>query len=222
MFERYRLSELPPSAKLFVAIFTTLMLLVCCWAVTIFVVEKIGANEEYIAPYEDERDTMESDLERQEDAELFAEDSGAVLAPIWDSDFAGREVLVDSVSNLEYFGRREAQMAKDAAEFYAEEPEFDENISLAHTHINGQTLLFFALGLVFLFTSVAARMKKIVYWVFGSAIVLHAIGLTGEDYHWFFDTILVITGAVIVLTILYMAFRIYADLVKSRSGAQSS
>ena len=160
--------------------------------------------------------SSDDDLAQQVKTELDTEDSGTVLAPIWDSDFTGQEMYIDSVSNQERYRLRE--LAREAeSEPFEEEPNFRENIGLAHTHINGQTLLFFAMGVVFLFTSAKPRVKKIVYWIFGISVVLHAIGLSGEGYHWYFDDILAISGAVILAVIVYMAIRVYVDL--SRSGS---
>ncbi|HWR81798.1 MAG TPA: hypothetical protein VN285_00695 [Candidatus Deferrimicrobium sp.] len=216
MISDYSLSALPSYAKVFVGIFTTLMLCVCAWAVTIFYVEKgMVRDSEQSWRLQSERSDADRDLERQQDAELYAENSQATVAPIWDSTYAGREVHADSVSNVRNFRQSDARTAAETQEADDEEPDLRENIGLAHTHINGQTLLFFAMGLVFLFTSVKPRTKKILYCIFGPAVVLHAIGLSGEGYHWFFDDILAISGVVIVGAIVFMALRIYVDLARS-------
>jgi hypothetical protein len=90
------------------------------------------------------------------------------------------------------------------------------NLGLAHTHVNGQTLLFFVLGAVFLFTSVKKRTKKIILWTFGLSIVFHAVGLTGEGFHWFFDDILAVSGVVMLVVIAYICLVIYVDLGHKR------
>jgi hypothetical protein len=215
MVEIIKLSNLPPFAKVFVGIFTTLMLLVCAWAVTILYVEKGMVKEGQGPLYLSNEETSADDLTRQEEAEPYAEDSGAVLAPIWDSDFAGRDLPADSLTKSEYLRQRYLKMMAEQNKENEEQPNFHENIHLAHTHVNGHTLLFFAMGVVFLFTSVKPRVKKIVYWIFGISVVLHAIGLTGEGYHWFFDDILIVSGVAILAGIVYMAMRIYVDLIKS-------
>lgn len=86
------------------------------------------------------------------------------------------------------------------------------NLGLAHVHINGQTLLFFSLGLIFLFTSASIKIKKLLFITFSAAIVVHVIGLSGEGFHWIFDELLAVSGVVILVAMLYMAFRIYVDL----------
>ncbi|RME28111.1 MAG: hypothetical protein D6800_04260, partial [Candidatus Zixiibacteriota bacterium] len=102
-----------------------------------------------------------------------------------------------------------------------EKPSLSRNLGLAHVHINGQTLLFFALGSVFLFTSVPPQRKKLVYVVFALSIVLHAIGLSGEGFHWFFDDLLALSGIVMLVVMLYMSFFIYVDLGRKPRGEHS-
>lgn len=237
MIDNIRLSELPPYGKLFVALFTTLMLLVGVWAAFIYYVEKGMVDTDHLPAYLDvpeeavtgtDEEEFQEDLHMQEDAAMLAEDSGAVLAPIWDTNFAGLEVHVDSLSNIEHFRQVDEEMEAEAREYgydgdYDRPYDVDEtgeardlrrNVGLAHTHINGQTLLFFAIGLVFLFTSAPPRTKKIVYWLFGISVFLHAVGLSGEGYHWLFDDILAISGVAIVVVIVHMALLIYVDLAK--------
>ncbi|MFQ6008946.1 MAG: hypothetical protein ACE5K8_08365 [Candidatus Zixiibacteriota bacterium] len=218
MINKIHLSYLPLFAKVFVGIFTTLMLLVCAWAVTIYYVEKIIPSEDELSAYKSYGESPEGEQELAEDVELFAEDSSVVLAPIWDSDFAGRELPLDSLARSDSLRRLFFEMLDKHNEEAERESKLRENIGLAHTHINGQTLLFFAMGFVFLFTSATPRKKKVALWLFGAAIVLHAVGLSGEGYHWFFDDILAISGLAILVVIVYMAMRIYVDLF--RSGAE--
>jgi len=158
-----RLHELPGFAKLFVGIITTLMLLVCLWAVFIYYVDEgmVGAD----------------------DKPLYLQD-------------------------------RSEQMEHEADEGDTHE-RLEENVGLAHTHINGQTLLMFALGLIFLFTSQPSGRKKWTLSVFGGAILLHAIGLSGRGFYWLFDDILAASGFSILTVMAYMSFAIYADLLKS-------
>ncbi len=99
----------------------------------------------------------------------------------------------------------------------SEIPDFRENVGLAHTHINGQTLLFFAIGLVFLFTSAPAKTKKTIFWLFGVSIIVHVIGLTGSGYASIYDDILAFSGIGIIISILYIAFWIFIDLSKKAS-----
>lgn len=226
----YYLRDLPPFAKVFTGIFTTLMIFVCLWAMLIFYVEK-GMIEEGVVPaylqdnaelnQEGRLDTPE---EIAEDIEDIQADEKSELAPIWDSTFAGRPAEADSASMVEYMADKDTQLAvyePETDEMGADDEEYEgphghlrHNVGLAHTHINGQTLLFFAIGLVFLFTSAAPKIKKTVYWVFGVSVLVHAIGLTGEGYFWLWDDLLAISGVALLVVILYMALLIYVDLGK--------
>lgn len=91
------------------------------------------------------------------------------------------------------------------------------NVALAHTHINGQTLLFFATGLVFLFTSVPAKIKKIVFWVFGLSVIIHNIGLSGHGVNSLYDDMLAVSGVLILVSILYIVLMVFVDLGKHRT-----
>ncbi len=169
MFEDIHLANFPTSVKLFIGIFTTLMLCVCLWAILIFYVEQGAVTDEHPPTY----------LQQREDS------NNSNTTP------------------------------NDIVEFEnEEETDFRYNVDLAHTHINGQTLLFFTMGLIFLFTSTPDKVKKNVLWIFGVSVFVHAIGLTGQHYHWFFDDILAISGVVLLVAIAYIALRIYVDLGK--------
>jgi len=225
--EQFRLQNLPSFAKLFVGLFTTLMLLVVAWSMFILYVDKgmveEGSRPDYYDKWGAQIDTPAiSHSEKQainDDIDAITEDEDAVLAPIWDSAVAGEELEIDSATMESAFVDKERQVDQEASEpetdslsYYAQ---LRRNVGLAHTHVNGQTLLFFSLGLVFLFTSTPPRRKKLVLWIFAIAVLLHAIGLSGETFHWFFDDILAMSGVTLLVVIAYIAFLIYVDLAKS-------
>lgn len=168
MLERYQLSYLPPYARLFVALVTSLMVLICLWAMFILYVEKGMIISD--ASNDTERQTHH-DVEQQA---LQAEP--------------------------EEFGQR-----------------LRRNVGLAHVHINGQTLLFAVMGMMFLLTSVSSKNKSRILALFAIVIVLHAVGLSGEHLHWFFDDILALSGVAILVLMLYMALRVFVDLAKPRA-----
>ena len=226
VIEQMRISQLSPTGKLFVAMFTTLMLAVCLWAVWIYTAERGEVDEARLPAYliDESEEAVESEIE------AIAADSEAVQAPVWDMKHRGEEEPFDS-TEIDSMMVRAGYEAADyepevetappgghAAE--AEEDLIEHNLKLAHVHVNGQTLLFFALGAVFLFTSVSARLKKTVLWLFAVVIVLHTVGLTGEGYHWVFDDMLAISGVVMLLLIAYMCLRIYVDLGRKRKAAE--
>ncbi len=235
----YHLSDLPGYGKLFVAIFTTLMLGVMLWAALIFYVSQGLVDKNHLPAYLSENAAPEVDSTDfpQDVEDISSEDSSAVLAPIWDTTMKGQEVNLDTATADESTAVRKAvghQAGEDRTidmtgydgdtdDGYVEGPtHFRKNIGLAHTHINGQTLLFFALGVVFLFTSAKAQTKKYVYWTFGIAVVLHNIGLTGRGFYSFFDDMLAISGVALLVIITYMAFVIYIDLAKPSRHATNN
>ncbi len=173
MFENIKLSNLACYAKLYVGLFTTLMLCICGWAVLILYVEKGMVSESQVPSY--------------------------VKQPYGS---------VDSSKVLE---KKPEQRPEQAPPSF--ERRLKHNVKLAHTHINGQTLLFFAMGLVFLFTSAKPKIKKIVYCVFAVSVVVHNIGLTGDNFHWLFEEMVAVSGVLILVCIAYMAIVIYADLL---------
>ncbi|HOD65461.1 MAG TPA: hypothetical protein PKM94_02120 [candidate division Zixibacteria bacterium] len=251
MIEKIRISDLPPYGKTFVGIFAGLAVCMLLWVALIYTVDRGIVHSDRLPAYlnadragqgaptteDSARNERLEQEEIAEEAEEVAVDSEAVLAPIWDSDLAGREVHADSASAAARFGKVdstiEAEIARhgvgpgtgydynpdredfDVDEF--EQPNLRRNAGLAHTHINGQTLIYFTLGLVFLFTSAAPKIKTTVYWLLGSAVAAHAVGLSGAGFHWFFDDLLAISGLVIVGTAGYMLFWIFADLGKKRA-----
>lgn len=174
--EQPSLGKFPPVARLFVALFTTLMLGVCLWSVWIYAVEKgVISSDQELPAYLSQ--------EKREQLEAAQAEGKTVIAI---EDFDGE-------SHLRH------------------------NLGLAHVHINGQTLLFFALGAIFLFTSVKKKTKKIVLWLFGSMIVVHTVGLSGQGFYTIFDDLLALSGVVLLLLIAYMCFHIYVDLGREKA-----
>lgn len=232
--ESFRLSQLPGYAKLFVAITTALMLLVVGWAMFIYYVDKGIITEDEIPDYSYDAqpsDSPDAEADRQQDISAIEDDPEAELAPIWDSTMKGRPAKVDSATLAQKFRERDSEMAaevqqlgnrdarKDLNDYYGDrmpdwQTQLRRNVGLAHTHINGQTLLFAVLGLFFLFTSVPVKTKKLVLWLFGIAIVLHAIGLSGETFSWFFDDILALSGVGMLILMAYMSFIVFVELGK--------
>lgn len=223
----YKLQNLPPYGKLFVGITTSLILCVVLWAMLIFYVDKGLVDEDNLPAYmQTEEETLPDIAQIYDEAELISEDSLAELAPDWDSNFAE-----DTLSNVnpialaeKFIESEEAQNenSDDDTALVDEEFEYDsqnqlrDNVGLAHTHINGQTLLYFVLGFLFLFTSTKDKTKKFVYLIFGIAVFTHAVGLTGEGFHWFFDNLLALSGVTLLVVIPYMSFLIIIDLFKKK------
>lgn len=211
------LSSFPPIAKLLVGLFTTLVLCICLWAVWIYTVER---GEEIEA-------SAAASFTPQDEIDAIAADSEAVLAPIWDSGHAGQGIPLDSgeIDTME----ESADLVKGYDgigndQNYGEEAESQlrHNLGLAHVHVNGETLLFFALGAVFLFTSVTLWLKKLVLWVFAAMILANAVGLSGAGYHCIFDDILALSGVILLALIAYMCLMIYVDLGRRPQSKSTS
>ena len=220
MFD-FRLSQLSPPAKLFVGLTTILMLVVCLWVAFIYYVDKGMVSEEEAIPLYERGDLPEEleEIAGEVALEILA-DEEAVLRPSWDSNGFGMEMYLDTAQltheMLQYWHHRIHETDTVSA-FEAGRARLRENVGLAHTHINGQTLLFFVLGLFFVFTSTPDRVKKIVLWSFSAAVLVHAICLSGESFHWLFDDILAVSGVAIIALMMYMSYRIFVELGKSAS-----
>jgi len=204
------LSSFPPIAKLFIGLFTTLMLLVCLWTAWIYTVEKGEGDDGSTA----------ATLTPQDEIDAIAADSEAVLAPIWDTDHAGETEPLDSARIDTIDDMSELVEGYDGVggdDEYGQEPEsrLRHNLGIAHVNVSEQTLLFFALGAAFLFTSVRLWLKQLVLCVFAGMIVAHAVGLCGAGYHWVFDDILALSGVILLALIAFMCLMIYIDLGRS-------
>jgi hypothetical protein len=189
------------------------MLCVCFWAVWIFYERKGRVTAETILPaYLQKADKTQAvplpQGVKQDVAEIQA-DSNSVLAPQWDSQTAGKERPIDSTTIAAIESKA---VNPDRDDDWLSERRFSHNLGLAHTHINGQTLLFFAMGLLYLFSSATPKNKKTIFIIFGVSILIHAIGLTGQKFYSIFDDLLALSGVVILVLIAYMAFRIFVDL----------
>jgi hypothetical protein len=233
MTELKPISSFPPIVKLFVGIFTSLMLLVCLWAVWIYTVDRGEAdtlaytqspglaNESATATQPDtERRRGRDELSARDEMEVIESDSETALAPIWDTTHAGEpEPLdssrIDTMESIADLTKGYDGVGDDDVSQVKGESHLRHNLGLAHVHVNGQTLLFFALGAVFLFTTVKPRVKKTVLWAFALTVVAHTIGLTGEGYHSLFGDLLALSGVVLLALIGYMCLMIFVDLGRS-------
>jgi hypothetical protein len=234
----YRLSDLPGFGKLFVAIFTALMLFVTLWAAFIYYVDEGVVDTNHLPAYltQDNSQPADSSDFPQDVEDITDDDSSAVLAPIWDTTMKGQEVNLDTASPEESSTVKKAIGEQESGDRTIDMSGYDgdkddetpdqlthlrRNVGLAHTHINGQTLLFFALGAIFLFSSAPPRTKKYVYWIFGIAVLGHNIGLTGWGFYSIFDDLLSISGVTLLVVIIYMSFLIFIDLAKSGGDASA-
>ena len=189
--ESLHISTLPGYARWFVGLVTSLMLMVTLWVMFIYIAEEGRVDTSNLPAYlSAEQEARIKGNQTKNEPDDLSERSDT------SNDMTGEPRIYDAEGKSHW--RR--------------------NLGMAHTHINGQTLLFFALGSLFLFTSVPPKRKRLVYLLFASAIVLHAIGLSGEGFYPIFEDILAISGLTILLMMLYMAMMIYVDLGRKRSN----
>ena len=200
-FTTIQLRNLPPYAKTFVGVFTALMLCVCVWAAWIYTARYGKVDTNNLPAY-----LQKSDLKA--DIEELKTDSNAVMAPVWGDSTAGLERPIDSTT-IEAIKKKATNDARKSG------TDSEEDLGLAHTHINGQTLLFFALGLIFLFSSATPKLKKNIFWIFGVLVVTHNLGLSFRSCGGVWGDILAVSGVGILLLIAYMSFVIFSDLMKS-------
>ncbi len=200
-FTTFQLRNLPPYAKTFVGIFTALMLCVCIWAAWIYTARYGTVDTDNLPAYLQKND-LKADIEE------LKTDSEAVMAPVWGDSTAGAERPIDSTT-IEAIKKKATKDARKSG------TDPDEDLGLAHTHINGQTLLFFALGLVFLFSSATPKTKKILYWIFAVLVVTHNLGLSFRSCGGVWGDLLAVSGVGMLLLIAYMSFVIFSDLLKS-------
>ncbi|MDF1544026.1 MAG: hypothetical protein P1R58_02855 [bacterium] len=205
----FSLSELPPPAKLMVGLVTSLMILVTLWVAFIYYVDKGMISEEEAVPL----------YLQQEAREILTEDPEAVHTPVWDSTQKGLEEQLDTAALARRLHEYWLKQEQEESEFEKWRGRLRQNVGLAHTHINGQTVLFFVMSLFFVFSVARPKAKKVALWTFALAIVFHAIGLSGESFHWFFDDIMALSGLLIVASMLYMAYWILVTLGRQSEGS---
>lgn len=88
-----------------------------------------------------------------------------------------------------------------------------ENFKLGHTHLNGQSLVYFSLIVLFLMSSASERSKILWGALLAFSVVLHTFGLffMHKDL---FALLLRISGSLLALSVSVMSLYIFVDTVK--------
>jgi hypothetical protein len=197
MWENFNLTKLPPYGKVFVGMFTALMVAVFIWAGTLATIESgIFGNDE------DQKAAVDN-YDYEADMETITADSLAVSAPNWAD--SGQEEPIDGDDLGDFAANTDQKSTWD---------KFNDNLRLSHVHLNGHTALYFALGVIFLFSTATPGWKKLVYWVFGIGIMIHTLGLASIDTCPYGKVLTLIGGPPLLLSILFMVFIIFSDLRK--------
>lgn len=88
-----------------------------------------------------------------------------------------------------------------------------ENFKLGHTHLNGQSLVYFSLMVLFLMSSASERSKILWGVLFAIAIIMHTFGLFFMHKE-AFALLLRASGGLLALTIAVMCLYIFIDTLK--------
>lgn len=93
-----------------------------------------------------------------------------------------------------------------------------ENFKLGHTHLNGQSLVYFSLMLLFLMSTASERSKIIWGVLFVLSVVLHTFGLFFMHKE-FFGFLLRASGGLLSLVITVMSIQIFVDSIKKPANS---
>ena len=197
MFSDFSLAALPLHGKLFVALFTVLFLMVIIWSAVVAAINAglLGDFENY------------GDYEAATDIETAMADSEAVTAPDWAD--SGEQVPIRPEDTLKFKEYEETQLPFSVR--------FKDNVEWALEHISTQALLYFALGLLFMFTSYSAKTKRFFFWTVAILIFLHVLGLTGHGFCWPANFLLYACGALILILMFVMGVMVLRNL-KRKAG----
>ncbi len=205
MIEGYRLSKLPKYGKTFVAAFALLLIGVVLWMVFLGAMESgmIGTSDELAGSdiIQEGAHQGEVEIPEEEAIEPLIEDSELVTAPNW-SD-SGEQRVITEADTSAFLDTEPAVPFRDA---------FESNLEWSMEHFASELLLFFAAGLLFLFTGYSDRLKRFLYIWLGILIFVHAIGMAGMGFCWPANAIMYVVGPLILLTFLVMAVMILKDL----------
>lgn len=195
MFNDFNLAKLPPYGKTFVGLFACLVMVVIVWMMIVDLMEweVLGEKAETFEEYD-----IAADMET-----IMADDR-AVTPPVW-SDSGQQEPI--EPSDIERF----KEAAEPGMSFLSR---FEENAGRALKHVSVRTLLYFAIGLMFMFTTVSPKAKKLFYWSLAILMILHFIGLTGRGFCWPADALIYICSPLILILLFAMAIVILVNMRK--------
>jgi len=206
MIEEYRLSKLPRYGKIFIAAFAIMIIGVVLWMFVLGGLESgmVGNGDATVEEIAEEAVTDLGTIEEEEAMEPLIEDSELVTPPDW-SDSGEQKVITEA--DEEKFAD-----VGDTAPAISFWEKFEENMEISMEHFSSEVLLFFAVGMVFLFTGYGGATKRFFYIFLAVLIVLHAFGVAGYGFCWPADIIMYVIGPIILLTLLVIAVMILKDL----------
>jgi len=206
VFNDFNLTKLPPYGKTFVAFFALLVIFIVIWMsiLGLMGIGFIGETDQYSADYTDQEQYLEYDA--QTDINTIMSDDSAVTPPDWSDSGEQEEIEPDDV---------------DEFEDYAEEQEdqllwlqFEGNMVEAIGHIGTQAVLYFAVCLLFGFTTYSAGLKKTFFMILGILLIGHLFGLSGKGLCWPADFLTYFCGPLILIIFFVMSLMILVNLKK--------
>jgi len=174
VFENFNLTKLPPHGKLFVSLFCVLVLLVVGWMTV------LGLMEAKIlgAPEFDEESAFE-EYDAQADIQTIALDDQAVTTPDWSDSGDQEPIGPEDIDEYEEYAEEQFDEEEYALTFWEK---FRENMEWSMGHLSTQTILFFALGFLFVLTTYSAGIKKLFIWLLAIFTIVHAFGIAGFEF----------------------------------------
>jgi len=197
MLGEFSLAKLPSHGKLFVALFTVLFLVVIIWSAVVAALNAgLFGDFEYYGDYE-----------AATDFEAAMADSESVTAPDWAD--SGEQVPIQPEDTLKFKEYEETRLPFAIR--------LKDNVEWALEHVSTQALLYFAVGLLFMFTSYGVKTKRFFFWTVSILIFLHVLGLTGHGFCWPANFLLYACGALILILMFVMGVMVLRDL-KRKAG----
>ncbi|UCD93619.1 MAG: hypothetical protein JSU69_07555 [Candidatus Zixiibacteriota bacterium] len=203
MLDDFNLTKLPAHGKLFIVLFGILIIMVIIWMALIALMEAgmlgdFGQYGETMEPYDE--------YDFQADMETIMTDEDAVTPPDWADSGRQEPIEPEDIEEFEDFVEEEYALT-----FWEK---LKENLEWAMEHLATHALLFFAVGLVFIFTTYSPGTKRFFIWVLMLLIVLHVLGMSGSGFCTPANILMWVFGPILLVWLLIMDVMILANLKK--------
>ncbi len=199
----FNLHKLPPCGKLFVGFFCIMVLLAMIWMAAVQVTESSLFVPYESEPYIDE-DVEGEAIEFEEDMDI----TDAETPPEWEDSGQQEEI---GPEDTEYFEEEEPEEFEEDYE-YSGWVQFIDNLQWSLMRLATFALLYFAVGLLFFFTTYSYKSKKFLYWFLGIFIILFVISILGYGFCWTAMYLTHFCGSVIAFLMFIMALLILVNL----------
>lgn len=93
---------------------------------------------------------------------------------------------------------------------------FNANMQWSLSHLSAQALLYMVLGLLFVFTTYACKLRRMLAIVLGILIGLHVLGIAGYGFCWAANLLTYIPGALILVLFFTMALMTLLNLKEKK------